>query len=70
MREEEREYERDGEVKMLRSELRKRDDQLREMHMRLVSEQKAKLAIRMRGTVYWWAGPDVLYTTRGRLPSC
>ena len=39
---EEREYERDGEVKMLRSELRKRDDQLREMHMRLVSEQKAK----------------------------
>ena len=39
---EEKGYERDGEVKLLRTELRKKEEQLREMHVRLVSEHKQK----------------------------
>ena len=39
---EEKGYERDGEVKMLRTELKKKEDLLRETHSRLVSEHRQK----------------------------
>ena len=39
---EEKSYKRDGEVTLLRNELKKKEEQLREMHMRLVSEHQQK----------------------------
>ena len=39
---EELSYKRDGEVKLLRTELGKKDEQFREMHSKLLSEQKVK----------------------------